>query len=191
MAKAEKPAKEPKAEKAPKEPKAEKPAKTKSSERVAKTSKKSKGAAAPADRVAEASPKPSKREDASGPIKQDAPPTSGSQIVTNSVIMGPQVIQRQRPKEKTPLLIGGGLVLAGGGALYALSYQGKAGLAERARSQANGDLFTSESDIDAEISKVNTLYMSAVACIAVGSGSLTWGIMVDSGVTMPRFGLRF
>ena len=191
-------------EKAPKEPKAdtkvaktEKPKKPEkeskgasTSGRVAKSDKKAKEAPASADRVAKAAP--SKRDKDSGPVKQDAPPVNnGSQVVTNSVIMGPQVIQRQRPKEKTPLLIGGGLVLAGGGALYALSYQGKAGLALRAREQASGDLFTSEADIDAEISRVNTLYMSAVACIAVGSGSLSWGIMVDSGITMPRIGVRF
>jgi hypothetical protein len=161
-------------------------------ERVAKSSKKSKASDKGEERVAQVEPAPAKRSKSLGPIKQDAPPpTNGPQIVTNSVIMGPQVIQRQRPTEKTPLLVGVGLVLAGGGALYALSFQGKADLADRARAQASGDLFTSEADIDAKISKVNALYMSAVACIAVGSGSLTWGIMVDSGVTMPRFGLRF
>jgi hypothetical protein len=189
--KQDKPAKEPKTETVA--TKVEK-AKPEPRERVAKSAKKSKAADRGEERVAQAEPEPApaKRSKPSGPTKQDAPPaTNGPQIVTNSVIMGPQVIQRQRPKEKTPLLVGGGLVLAGGGALYALSFQGKADLADRARAQASGDLFTSEADIDAKISNVNALYMSAVACIAVGSGSLTWGIMVDSGVTMPRFGLRF
>ena len=187
--KQDKPAKEPKAE--TRTAKVEK-AKPEPKERVAKSAKKSKASDSGEERLAQAEPEPTKRSKPSGPTKQDAPPaTNGPQIVTNSVIMGPQVIQRQRPREKTPLLVGGGLVLAGGGALYALSFQGKADLADRARAQASGDLFTSEADIDAKISEVNALYMSAVACIAVGSGSLTWGIMVDSGVAMPRFGLRF
>ena len=179
MAKAEKPAKK------------DTPAKTKaSSSRVAKSEKSAKEKGT--ETVAQKTPRPQRSGKSSGAVKQDAPPSpGGAQAVTHSVITGPTVIQRQRPKEKTPLLIGGGLVLAGGGALYALSYQGKLGLAERARSQSEKDLFGSDKSLNDEIGKVNTLYLSAVAAIAVGSGSLTWGIMVDQGVTMPRIGMKF
>lgn len=94
---------------------------------------------------------------------------------------GVVVLKRQRPPEKTPLLIGGTLVAALGGGLYALALD------------ARGDFesATHQDDVHRHARQANRLVLASAAALAVGAGTLTWGVVLDGGTPLPTIRLRF
>lgn len=92
------------------------------------------------------------------------------------------VVERQRPWEKTPLLVGGGTIVAGGAAVYYASYVAR-------------QKFDETNDVD-ELeplqSRVNRLAIASMAILAVGAGTVTWGVILDgSGPPLPSIRIRF
>lgn len=100
---------------------------------------------------------------------------------TQSSASGTVVLQRQRPWEKTPLLVGGGVVVAAGGGLYALAL-GARGSFEEAGNEADVRKFAKQA---------NQLVLASAAVLAVGTGTLTWGVILDGGSPMPALRVRF
>jgi hypothetical protein len=94
---------------------------------------------------------------------------------------GSVTVTRQRPAEKTPLIIGGGAVIGGAGAVYlmALSSRGKF---ERASTQ---------NDIATLQTTTNRLVMVSAATLAVGAGTFTWGVILDGSSPLPAIKFRF
>jgi hypothetical protein len=92
------------------------------------------------------------------------------------------VIQRQRPWEKTPLMIGGGAIMAGAGGIYFASMQSR-------KAFDNG---TSLDEIEKLQTQTNQLVLASAAVLAVGSGTLTWGVILGgSGAPLPALNFRF
>lgn len=121
-----------------------------------------------------ATAKPPKGEKPPKEAKAPKPPKNGG-----STTGGVTMIDRKRPWEKTPLLLGGTAVVLGGGAVYGLSYL--------ARQKFEGA--TTKADLDLYHSRTNTYFIAALAVTGVGVGTLTWGaILSDSG---PVAGLQF
>lgn len=90
--------------------------------------------------------------------------------------------ERKRPPEKTPLMIGGGAVLAGSGVVYFLATQ----------SRSKFDDATTVNDVEKYQSQTNTLVIASAAVLAVGAGVLTWGIILDDGGRpLPGVNVRF
>lgn len=105
--------------------------------------------------------------------KQKLQPTSGSD--------GTMVVQRQRPPEKTPLIIGGTAVIAGAGGIYFA--------ATRARSAF--DEGKSLEEIEKLQSQTNQLVIASAATLGVGAGVLTWGVILDGATPLPAVQFRF
>jgi hypothetical protein len=99
----------------------------------------------------------------------------------NPLGSGVTVLKRERPPEKTPLMIGGGVILAGAGGLYALSYG----------SRRSFDGAKTQDEIDTLQSKTNTLFLVSAGVFAAGAGTLSWGIIVDGGAPGPSVNFRF
>jgi hypothetical protein len=97
------------------------------------------------------------------------PPTAGTVI-------------RQRPPEKTPLIILGGAVIAGAGGMYG------AAIATRGQYEAITD---DEDELRKKKDLTNRLYLGSIGVLAVGAGTLTWGIIVDGGTPLPAVRVRF
>lgn len=96
---------------------------------------------------------------------------------------GDNRIGRQRPPEKTPLIIAGGAVIAGAGVMYGLA------ITQR---QKFDDIKDSEEDLRKAQQATNRLYLGSIAVLAAGAGTLTWGIILDgSGAPMPAIRGRF
>ncbi|MFK7931138.1 MAG: hypothetical protein AB8H79_23340 [Myxococcota bacterium] len=91
-------------------------------------------------------------------------------------------ISRVRPAAKTPLLIAGGAIIAGAGGLYGAS------IASR---QKFNNITDSSDDLRRAQQTTNALYFGSIAALAVGAGTLTWGVMVDGGTPMPTMRVRF
>ena len=90
---------------------------------------------------------------------------------------------RQRPPEKTPLIIGGGAIIAGAGVMYGLA------IVQR---QKFDDVKDSEEDLRKAQLATNRLYLGSLGVLAVGAGTLTWGIVLDgSGSPLPAIRGRF
>jgi hypothetical protein len=108
------------------------------------------------------------------PKPEKEPKTAKAKEPAEVTSSGAMVIDRQRPWEKTPLMIGGGVLVAGAGVLYwqALSHH---------------DAFFDDPQIDttdevlAEQSAANTFTLASSAVLAVGVGTLTWGVILDGG----------
>jgi hypothetical protein len=88
---------------------------------------------------------------------------------------------RLRPWEKTPLMVGGGVAIAGAGALYYLS----------SVSRGNFDDSATEADMKKHAAATNRFVIASAAVFAVGAGTLTWGVVLDGGGAVPVVGLRF
>jgi len=156
VAKAKK-SKEPKAAKV-KEPKAPKEPKVAS----AKEPKPAKEAKPDKEKVAKA-PKPAK-------------PNKSSTSSTGTVSAS-----RKRPWEKTPLMIGGGVLMGVGGGIYYMAGQ------KRKAFDASNDV----AEVDDLQGQVNRLVILSAAVTAVGAGTLTWGVILDGGRPMPAVQFRF
>lgn len=94
---------------------------------------------------------------------------------------GTVVVQRQRPAEKTPLLIGGGAILAGAGGIYFAA----------TRNRTAFDNAESLEEIERLQTATNQLVIASAATLGVGTGVLTWGIILDGGAPLPAVGFRF
>lgn len=89
---------------------------------------------------------------------------------------------RVRPWEKTPLMVGGGVLTALSGGIYWMSSTKR-----REFDEAN-----SLSQITELQPQVNRLVLASAAVFAVGSGTFTWGAVVGAqGPTLPAVRLRF
>lgn len=88
-------------------------------------------------------------------------------------------IQIVRPPHKTPLMIAGGAVMVGGGALYYAAYL----------SRQKFDAAASPDEVDELRGTTNAMVVSSAVVTAIGAAGLAWGIFVDGGGT-PVPGLR-
>ncbi|MEZ4241689.1 MAG: hypothetical protein R3F59_37190 [Myxococcota bacterium] len=91
-------------------------------------------------------------------------------------------IDRVRPAEKTPIMVAGGAVVVGAGALYYLSYAARQRFDDEQR-----DLGALEKNYR----QTNQLAIAAMAVLAVGGGTFTWGAILDGGTAMPAVRVRF
>lgn len=172
--------------KAPKEKAAKPPKETpppKEKEAVAKAPKEKAPEPEPAEPVAAADPAPEKT--AKAPKEEKAPkekaPAPAKTKTTASTSGGVTVVQRQRPPEKTPLMIGGAAVMVGGGVMYYLS----------GRSEEQFWNSNDEAEIDALRARTNRLVVMSGAVFAVGLGTTTWGVILDGGTPIPTVNVRF
>jgi hypothetical protein len=100
--------------------------------------------------------------------------------VTNSD--GFTEIIRQRPPEKTPLLISGVVIALGAGGIYGYSMVTEGKFAEAETLE----------DVDAYAKLTNQLNLAAAGVAALGVATFTWGVAVDGGGTpMPMIRGRF
>lgn len=104
----------------------------------------------------------------------------GTTAAVSAQPAGPVAVQRQRPKEKTPLLLTGGLLLAGAGALYGGSF---------ATRSAFDDAMTT-ADASRLRTTTNGLVLGSAAVLAAGAGTLSWGVLLGDAPGL-RFGTRF
>jgi hypothetical protein len=119
-------------------------------------------------------PKPEKEKVAKAPKPAKKPKETVSS--DGSVQVG-----RKRPWEKTPLMIGGGVLMAAGGGIYMLAGQ------KRGEFDASNSL----AEVDDLQGQINRLVILSAAVTAVGAGTLTWGVILDGGAPMPAVQLRF
>lgn len=105
----------------------------------------------------------------------------GKELAPTSSSDGTVVIKRQRPWEKTPLMVGGGAIIAGAGGLY---------LAATSSRTAFDNAETLE-DIERLQTATNQLVIISAATLAVGAGTFTWGVILDGGTPVPSVQLRF
>jgi hypothetical protein len=104
--------------------------------------------------------------------------------VTNAMTSanGTVVVERQRPWEKTPILVGGGAILAAGGAVYYASYVSHQKFLNA----------TDNDELDGLWSETNRLAIASVAILGVGVGTFTWGVILDGeGAPLPALRFRF
>jgi hypothetical protein len=106
-------------------------------------------------------------------------PKAGDTVVTDPDAV--TTIGRNRPIEKTPLMIGGALIVAGAGGIYYLAYDSRSAF----------DDAKLKPDVDTFRKKTNTLFVISCATLAVGAGTATWGIVVADGTVLPAVSLRF
>ncbi|MEZ4319190.1 MAG: hypothetical protein R3F61_16870 [Myxococcota bacterium] len=138
---------------------------------------------------------------------------SASKVKTTVAADGTVYYKRQRPKEKTPLMIAGGVVMAGALGLYYGSTRTAAkmqGITTAADVNPGLDLTQPFKtcrdgqelgdggcvrDPGAEIDRLagvtNRLVVASVAVFAIGAGTTTWGIILDGGTAMPTVNIRF
>jgi hypothetical protein len=145
--------------------------------------------APPTPKVEEKAPEPApepKVAKAPPPPKVDAKPEKAAKPPKPVTLSdsGAVVLQRQRPWEKTPLLVGGAALLAGSGVLY---WQA----AVHDQRFWNDPSVDTRAEVNAELSAVNTFFLASGAALALGAGTLTWGIILDGGAPLPTFHLRF
>ena len=90
-------------------------------------------------------------------------------------------IKRKRPREKTPLMIAGGVLLGAAGGVYYMAGQ------KRAAFNDSNDM----KEIDKLQGQTNRLVLASAAVAAVGAGTLTWGIILDGNTAVPTVRVRF
>ncbi|HNC98032.1 MAG TPA: hypothetical protein PKW90_18015 [Myxococcota bacterium] len=110
----------------------------------------------------------------------------GEEEVAPATTGGVQVqrVERQRPPEKTPIMVAGGVMLVGAGAVYATAIV----LEQQFHPPDWGELkFQNEADMNAAGNLVNGLILGAGGLALAGLGVGYWGITIgDSG-----FGVHF
>lgn len=116
-----------------------------------------------------------------GEVASDKPAKEPKQRLEATSGDGTVVVQRQRPAEKTPLLIGGGAILAGAGGIYFAATQNRSAF----------DKAETLEDIERLQTATNQLVIASAATLGVGTGVLTWGIILDGGAPLPAVGFRF
>lgn len=136
-----------------------------------------------------------------------------SNVKTTVSADGKVYYKRQRPKEKTPLMIAGGVIMAGAAGLYWASTrtakdmrdittaadvndgaipEGRLNLcAAGAEVGENGCLADPEDVVRKKAGITNRLAVASLAVFAVGAGTTTWGIILDGGTAMPAVKIRF
>lgn len=115
--------------------------------------------------------------DAEKPPKLPKAPKTGP--VSNNV--APVEIDRKRPWEKTPLMLGGAVIGLGAAGVY--------GLHLREVSKFNN--LNEVDPLASQQAKANQLYVASFAILAVGAGTFTWGAIVDGSTPMPAVRIRF
>ncbi|MCO4743649.1 MAG: hypothetical protein KC912_02595 [Proteobacteria bacterium] len=91
-------------------------------------------------------------------------------------------VKRERPWEKTPLMVGGVALMGGGVAAYVAS-SGTRGKFNESKDEASLTKFQKAT---------NQLVIVSGVLVAAGAGTLTWGIIVDAGGTpLPGINVRF
>ena len=80
-------------------------------------------------------------------------------------------MQRVRPALKTPLLVGGGVVIASGIGIYGASFGAR----------AEFDSVTTTADLDAARATTNMLVTAAAATVGMGLGLSGVGLLLDGG----------
>ena len=102
-----------------------------------------------------------------------APATGGSGLTVER-------IERTRPPMKTPALVGGGLLLAGGAGLYAMSFG----------AHSQWESATTSKALSEKQALTNGLVIGAITAVTVGAG-VTWvGVSLDGGSTL-NWGMKF
>lgn len=95
---------------------------------------------------------------------------------------GVQVIKREWPVEKTVLIVAGSGIILGSGALYYGSF-----LMKKKFEGSN-----TEEDVNKFAANANRLFVASAVILAVGGGTLGWGIALDGGGTpIPAINIRF
>ncbi len=134
-------------------------------------------------------------------------------VKTTVAADGTVYYKRQRPPEKTPLMIAGGVIMAGAAALYYGSTRTERRMknimhasdvndgipdGEKFRScTPNEDPETSDCTLDPadEVDRLagvtNRLVVASAAVFAVGAGTTTWGIILDGDRVVPTVNIRF
>ena len=141
-----------------------------------KKAKKTKEPKAPKEKPAKAE-KPAK-EPKPKPEKVAKAPKSAAGTSSSGAV----VLQRERPPEKTPLMIAGGVLIAGAGGLAYWSTMARTDF-------ENAD---NSDDVQAAYDLNRALVVASGATLAVGLGVGIWGIVLDSGpVIGPRVNVRF
>lgn len=131
----------------------------------------------PKEKVAKVKPAPVEK-----PAGEEKVAKAGKTKSPTSSSGAPVVLQRQRPWEKTPLIIGGGLVVAAGGGIYAMALGAR----------GNFDDASTEVDVLRYAKQANQLVLASAAVLAVGTGTLTWGVILDGGgAPLPALNFRF
>lgn len=147
-------------------------------------------------------PKPTKDKDAevatsaSTKTPKPAPTAKPNTTKTTPVRTDARVVGvRDRPKEKTPLMLAGGLVVGGGGVLYYLSYathQKFVNYTPGPFQAGGGTESVAEGELRSLYGTTNRLMIASIAVAAVGVGTFTWGAILDgSGAPIPAIHVRF
>ena len=130
--------------------------------------------------------KPAKTEPVKAAKAEPAKPsTKPSGVKTQNVTKANSgtVLARKRPPEKTPLMIAGAALMVGAGGVYYMASQ--------SREDFDSSILRDEADASAK--RTNRLVLGSVAALAVGAGSMSWGVILDGGLPMPvaTFNIRF
>ncbi|MBN2798941.1 MAG: hypothetical protein JXX28_07315 [Deltaproteobacteria bacterium] len=88
---------------------------------------------------------------------------------------------RERPPEKTPLIVGGLGIVAGAGALYMMSGQ----------KLAEYNDATTLDEVETLKTSTNQLFLLSAGVLGVGVSTFSWGVILDGGTPIPTFGGRF
>lgn len=136
-----------------------------------------------------------------------------AKVKTTVAADGTVYYKRQRPKEKTPLMIAGGVVMAGALGLYYGSTRSLKKL-EGIHTAAdvnpgldltqpfkacrdgqevgdNGCVKDPAAEVDRLAGVTNRLVVASAAVFAIGAGTTTWGIILDGGTAVPTVNVRF
>ncbi len=125
-----------------------------------------------ADKPKDDKPKTAKADDKPGKTLKPAASSNGTMST---------VVTRVRPPEKTPLMIAGPAIMLGSGVLYYLA----------AQEREKFDAAPNESKMQEFKQSTNGLVIASGAVFAVGTGMLTWGIIVDHGAALPAVRFQF
>jgi hypothetical protein len=117
-------------------------------------------------------PKPVPEPKVKTPKAAQAMPDPASQV---------EIGRRKRPWEKTPLMISGLAVSGLAGGVYLLHLQQLSKFNDLSESAL----------LEQQQAKTNQLYVASLAILAVGTGTFTWGVIVDGGAPSPALRIRF
>lgn len=111
------------------------------------------------------------------PKKKKSKPAEATATTAGGTTTGqPRRVERQRPPEKTPLMIAGAVVLVGAGATYATAVV----LEQQLHPDADGNLkYHTPDEVDAAASMVNGLILGAGGLAVAGVGLGYWGFSLD------------
>jgi len=109
--------------------------------------------------------------------KKKGPKEKAPELVTNEF----GFVARQRPGEKTPLLIGGVVTMLGAAGIYGYTF----------KTSADFDACLTQACLKEKRDLTNQMILISAGVLALGAATLTWGVMVDSnGNPVPVPGVR-